>query len=293
MGDDAAGGSVDDPADDVRSYIAAELDRLRDERYASFQRSLIPTLPPEAIVGVRTPDLRKLAKAVARRADAPWFLADVPHALFEENQLHAFIVSGMRGYDETLAACEAFLPFVNNWATCDQFSPKALLERPDDTLTAIRRWMASGECYVVRFGIVMLLQHYLDDRFETSLLDDVARLRSGERYVNAARAWLFAEALAKQPASAWPYFEGAALEGEALGGAALDGATLGGAVLDGVTLGGAEPDEGPFGALHGRAALDTETHLVAIRKAIESRRIPDDAKRRLRSIRAEIRATAS
>lgn len=160
--------------------IRKELFNLQDIKYRDFQAKLIPTMDAEAMIGVRTPDLRKLAKTLVREsglnaragaAEAPLaaevrdFLADLPHEWFDENQLHAFIISEIRDYDTCIAEVERFLPFVDNWATCDQLSPKTFSKHRDGLLPYIRKWIGSEETYTVRFAIGMLMQHYLDEDF--------------------------------------------------------------------------------------------------------------------------------
>jgi hypothetical protein len=145
-----------------------------------------------------------------RSADA--FLEDLPHRYFDEDQLHAFILSEMKEFDRCLAEVERFLPFVDNWATSDQLSPKCFKKHRQELLPCIRRWMASGHTYPVRFGVGMLMQHFLDEDFDPAYLDWVADLRSQEYYVNMMRAWYFATALSKQYAAAVTRLESGALD---------------------------------------------------------------------------------
>ena len=191
----------------IHEDIAAFLEATLDEGFRAFNAKLLPTVPSQAVVGVRTPALRKFAKQLSRREDAEEFLSDAPHRFFEENQLHAFIVSGRRNYGELVAGIEGFLPYVDNWATCDQMSPRGLAQRPEETLALVRKWLASSHPYTVRYGIGVLLQLFLDDLFRPEMLDWVANVASEEYYVNMMRAWYFAEALAKQPEAALPFIE--------------------------------------------------------------------------------------
>ena len=179
----------------------------RDGAYREFQSKLIPTLDPGAVIGVRTPELREMAKALVRRGGYENFLHALPHRYFDEYQLHAFIVSELKDLDTCLAETENLLPYVDNWATCDQLSPKAFAKQPELLLPRIRRWLATGKTYIVRFGIGMLMAHFLDARFDPAYPAEVAALRSDEYYVNMMIAWYFATALAKQYAAVLPYLE--------------------------------------------------------------------------------------
>lgn len=248
--------------------IRARLFALQDTGYRAFHAKLVPTLDPACIIGVRTPKLRALAKEVAGTPAAEAFLARLPHRYYEENNLHGFLIERMRDFDEAAAATDAFLPFVNNWATCDSLSPKAFAAHPEQLLGKTKQWLESDAAFTVRFGIGMLMQHFLDDRFEPRFLEEVAGIKShgwpeapatlpfqamngpsGEAtalpdasyYVNMMRAWYFATALAKQPDAALVFFE--------------------------------------------ECRLDERTHNKAIQKAVESRRIDADMKARLRTLK--------
>lgn len=179
---------------------------LRDEKYAAFQRPLLPNLAPESIIGVRTPALRLLAKELRGSAEAEAFLAALPHRYFEENQLHAFLVAQERDYCRCIERLECFLPFVDNWATCDQLSPRVLGRHRAELLPEVRRWMASGHEYTCRFGIGMLMRYFLEpDAFSEEYLRWVAAIDREEYYVRMMQAWFFATALAKQWSAAEPY----------------------------------------------------------------------------------------
>ncbi len=187
--------------------IRMELKKRQDVKYRELQVRIIPTVKPERIIGVRTPELRQMAKQYAQAGDADLFLKDLPHRYFEEDQLHAFIVSGMKDYGECLTELNRFLPYVDNWATCDQMSPKVFRKHRKELLNSIREWIGSKETYTIRFGIGMLMEHYLDGDFDPAYLEMVAGVRSGEYYVNMMTAWYFATALAKQYDAALPYIE--------------------------------------------------------------------------------------
>ena len=192
--------------------IRNELFQLRDTGYRDFQAKLMPTVDPQTIIGVRTPELRSLAKTLVKEGNISEFLADLPHAYFDENQLHAFIVSEIKSFDACLTEVNRFLPYVDNWATCDQMSPKVFKKHKPELLGSIEAWIASGETYTIRFGIGMLMEHFLDDAFDPSFLEMVASVRSDEYYVNMMVAWYFATALAKQPDAALPFIEDARLD---------------------------------------------------------------------------------
>jgi 3-methyladenine DNA glycosylase AlkD len=191
----------------ITAEIKEELFSLRDEKYRDFQIKLMPTVAPERVIGVRTPQLRALAKKLAKRDDIGEFLAALPHEYFDEDQLHAFILSGMKDYESCIEGVCAFLPYVDNWATCDQMSPKVFRKNREDLLRHIKEWIASDETYTVRFGAGMLMEHFLGDDFDPAYPEMVAGIESDEYYVNMMRAWYFATALAKNWDEALPFIE--------------------------------------------------------------------------------------
>lgn len=178
--------------------IKERLFKLQDKKYGEFQIKLIPTVNPESIIGVRTKELRELAKEMIKDNNYEEFLNDLPHKYFEENQLHAFIISEIKDYDECLNYISEFLPYVDNWATCDQMSPKVFKKHHDKLIEEIKKWIKSNKTYTIRFGICALMQHYLDDDFKKEYLSFVYSIKSDEYYVNMMKAWYFATALAKQ-----------------------------------------------------------------------------------------------
>ena len=190
-----------------REEITAELFRQRDEDYARMQAKIIPSVSADRIIGVRTPALRALAKSLYKDPDIDIFLSCLPHVYFDEDQLHAFIISLEKDFDKCMADVNALLPFQDNWATCDQLSPKAFKKEPTELLPHIQAWIQSDQPYTVRFAVGMLMQHFLEERFDTKYADMVAELRSEEYYVNMMIAWYFATALAKQYESVLPYLE--------------------------------------------------------------------------------------
>lgn len=181
---------------------------LQDTKYKSFQSSLIPSVKLN-VIGVRTPDLRRLAKEVE---DKDLFISSLPHTFFEENQIHAFIISSMKDFNACVSALEAFLPFVDNWATCDQMSPKIFKKHRAELLPYIYTWLESGRTYTVRFGIKLLMDHFLDEDFDEKYLCSVSAVKSDEYYVKMMVAWYFATALAKQYSSALPFIENRVLD---------------------------------------------------------------------------------
>lgn len=189
--------------------IRVRLSEQQDIKYRDFHSRLIPNVPKEAIIGVRTPELRKLAKELG--ADES-FLSQLPHKYYEENQLHAFIISGLSDFDEAVRRLDEFLPFVDNWATCDQMSVKVFRKHTDELLPHIKRWISSGKTYTVRFAVGCLMEFYLDEKFRPEYLELVAEIRSEEYYVRMMTAWYFATALAKQYDAALPYIEGRRLD---------------------------------------------------------------------------------
>ena len=192
---------------EIRKEIRDELFSLQDPEYRDFQGKLIPSQEGVSMIGVRTPELRRLAKMFAGREDISKFLDDLPHRYFDENQLHAFIVSEIKDYEKCMEQVSRFLPYVDNWATCDQLSPKAFGKHQTELMEKIRGWICSDETYTIRFGLGMLMRHFLDDSFDPSYLDMASEVRSEEYYVNMMTAWFFATALAKQYDAAVPFIE--------------------------------------------------------------------------------------
>lgn len=192
--------------------IQARLFELQDEKYADFSAKLTPGIPRETFIGVRIPALRKLAKEVAKDPACEEFLAAVPHAFYDENLLHVLLLSQIKDYDEALAGIQAFLPYIDNWAVCDILSPVAFKKHHDDIMKLIPSWIKSPETYTCRFGMGMLMSHFLDDDFKPEYLEMPAAVRSEEYYVNMMTAWFFATALAKQWDATIPYLENQRLD---------------------------------------------------------------------------------
>lgn len=235
----------------MKKTISDRLFELQDLQYRDFQCKLMPTVNPETVIGVRTPELRKLAKEFAKTPGvtsdatppAMEFLKILPHKYYEENNLHGFLIEQIKDYDACVAAVDAFLPYVDNWATCDLMSPKVFRMHLPELLEKIKEWLKSDRTYTVRFGIEMLMSFYLDEQFKPEYLKLVADLRSEGYYVNMMIAWYFATALAKQYEVTLPYIE--------------------------------------------QHRLDTWTNNKAIQKAIESYRISDEEKTYLRMLKVK------
>jgi 3-methyladenine DNA glycosylase AlkD len=201
--------------------IQEQLFQLRDEKYGEFQRRLMPTVDPSIVIGVRTPALRKLSAQLYKEAQnnssvsgIPWenmepagkFLLELPHRYYEENNLHGFLIERIGDYDRAIAALDKFLPYVDNWATCDSTSPKIFAKHLPELYEKITVWIRSGSTYTVRFAIGMLMRHYLDQNFDPEFPELVAAIDSNEYYINMMRAWYFATAMAKQRETILPYF---------------------------------------------------------------------------------------
>lgn len=192
--------------------IQLRLFELQDLKYRDFHAALMPTVDKETVIGVRMPQLRALAKELKGTELAAEFVNILPHKYYEENNLHGMFVSEIKDFNACLAEMEKFLPYMDNWATCDLTSPKCFKKHKAELLEAIKRWLASDKPYTVRFGINMLMSHYLDEDFKPEYLDLVSAVRSEEYYVRMVQAWYFATALAKQYDAALPYIENQRLE---------------------------------------------------------------------------------
>lgn len=221
--------------------IRGLLFELQDLKYAEFQARLTPGVEYDLFIGVRVPEVRKLAKRLYREDLYESFISELPHKYYDENMLHGLILSEMKDYDRCIELIEAFLPYVDNWAVCDIMSPKVFSKNRDTLIEKIREWTGSKHTYTCRFGMEMLMSHFLDDDFEPAYLDIPAAVRSEEYYVNMMTAWFFATALAKQWEDTVPYVE--------------------------------------------EKRLPEWVHRKTIRKAVESRRISDEQKEYLRSLK--------
>ena len=182
---------------------------LQDRKYQQMQQRLIPNIDPDTIIGVRTPELRRIAKKI-ENADS--VLENLPHHYFEENQIHSFLLERGKAFERTVCEDEKFLPYVDNWATCDQLSPKVFKKHRQELLPYIDRWIASEHPYTIRFGIGMLMAHFLDDDFQPAYPAMVASVRNEDYHVKMMAAWYFATALAKQYEAVFPYISEYRLE---------------------------------------------------------------------------------
>lgn len=187
--------------------ITSRLFELQDKDYAKFQSGLIPTLPKEVFIGVRVPELRRFAEHYATERESSLFLKSLPHQYYDENMLHAILISEQKSYEDCLEAVENFLPYIDNWAVCDILSPKVFKRNRHQLIDKIYFYSKSAHVYSCRFAIVMLMSHYLDDAFKAEYLEIPAAIRSDEYYVNMALAWFYAAALAKQWAETIPYLQ--------------------------------------------------------------------------------------
>ena len=185
--------------------ITEQLLSLQDLEYKQFHSKLMPTINPAVIIGVRTPALRKFAKEIKESTQVEPFMQQLPHQYYEENNLHAFLIETIKDFDACVAALNAFLPYVDNWATCDMMAPKVLKKDLTGLYEWVKVWIASGETYTVRFGVNMLMKYYLEDNFLPEYAELVACIQSEEYYVNMVIAWYFATALAKQYDAVLPY----------------------------------------------------------------------------------------
>ena len=187
--------------------ILNELYKMQDEKYRDIQVKTIPNIDSDSIIGVRTPELRSFAKKLIKEDSYKEFLEELPHKYFEENQLHSFIISEIKDYDICISYINKFLPYVNNWATCDQLSPKVFKKNKEKLIKEIKVWIKSKETYTIRFGIGMLMSYFLDEDFNESYLETISKIKSKEYYINMMIAWYYATALAKQYDSTIKYLE--------------------------------------------------------------------------------------
>lgn len=225
----------------ITEDIKRRLFELQDEKYREFHSKLMPETDPGSVIGVRTPQLRKLGKELADMPEVQQFMEQLPHEYYEENNLQGFVIEGIRDYEECIRRLEEFLLYIDNWATCDMISPKVFERNREDLIVHVKSWLQSSHTYTIRFGIRMLMKHYLDDNCAENSLEMVSSVRSEEYYVNMMIGWFFAEALTKQYDRTLPYIE--------------------------------------------ERKLDIWTHNKAIQKARESRRVPEEHKEYLNTLK--------
>lgn len=188
--------------------IPKELFEMQDLKYRDFHSKLMPTVDKEKVIGVRIPQLRKYASSflkLSSREEIEEFMHTLPHQYYEEDNLHAFIIEKIKDYEECINALNAFLPYVDNWATCDMMNPKVLKKESERLLEQVKVWLKAKETYVVRFAMGCLMNYYLDENFTTECADLVAEVQSDEYYIRMMQAWYFATALAKQYDAVLPY----------------------------------------------------------------------------------------
>ena len=195
--------------------IKNDLLLMQDKTYKDFHSKLMPTINPDSIIGIRVPVLRDYAKKLFKENSIESlnpFLKNLPHEFYEENNIHAFIIEKINNFDECIFYLENFLPYIDNWATCDMLNPKIFKTNYEKLLEKIYQWINSDSVYTVRFGMGMLMRYFLDEKFETKYLDLVASINSEEYYINMMRAWFFATALAKQYEQTFPYIKNYSLD---------------------------------------------------------------------------------
>ena len=197
---------------DTEKYVREKLFSMQDLKYKEFHSKLMPTVDSDLVIGVRTPELRKFAKEFSKTELVWEFLQNLPHKYYEENNLHAFIISAMKDFDKTVEELNAFLLYVDNWATCDMMRPVAFKKHRKELLCEIERWMKSDEVYTVRFAIEMLMVHFLEEDFDVSYPQKVSEVKSDEYYVKMMVAWYFATALAFQYEKILPFIENKTLD---------------------------------------------------------------------------------
>ena len=193
--------------EEMSQDVQKKLFAMQDMEYRDFHAKLVPTMEKDKFIGIRMPMLRKFAKEFGKTEESEMFLKVLPHQYYEENNLHGLLIEQIRDYDKCLEELERFLPFIDNWATCDMLNLKIVKKHKDVFIREVYRWMGSDKPYTIRFGISMLMRHYLDEDFKMEYPEKVAVVRSEEYYVNMMRAWYFATALAKQYEQILPFLE--------------------------------------------------------------------------------------
>lgn len=192
--------------------IRTRLFELQDDAYGQLQRRIVNNIDGDTIIGVRTPQLRALAKEMAKEETIDEFLADLPHRYYEENQIHFFIISAYKDFDECISAVDRFLPYIDNWAVCDQSSPKVFKKNHDKLLKTLTVWLESDHVYTKRFAIRMYMNEFLTEDFKVEYLDIISQIKSEDYYLKMMVAWYFATALAKQYEATLPFIEKHVLE---------------------------------------------------------------------------------
>ena len=178
--------------------IVEELFSLQDKGYGDFNSKLVPNVDRELIIGVRSPEIKKLAKKLYKSGEYVGFMKSLPHKYFDEYMLHVHIINLMKDYSQAMECIEKVLPYLDNWATCDSLGPKVLKKHPEEVYEKILKWLESSDTYTVRFAIVTLMSNYLDEYYSPEHLDMISDIKSDEYYINMAIAWYFSYALIKQ-----------------------------------------------------------------------------------------------
>lgn len=186
--------------------IQRQLFDLQDIQYRSFQQVLIPTVPPDRIIGVRVPDLRNLAKKFSSDKKSESFLHSLPHYYYEENNIHIYLINNLKDFNSAVSELESFLPYIDNWATCDNYGGKVFKKNHEQTYPYILKWIKSKKPFTVRYGIGLLMSNYLNEYFSADMPEFVVSIKSDNYYVNMMCAWYMATALAKQKNTVLPYF---------------------------------------------------------------------------------------
>ncbi len=181
--------------------------REKDEEYKDFQAKLVPNISPDTMIGVRTPQMRKIAKEVFNSESRDEFLKDLPHGYYEENLVHFFVIAMIKDFDQCVRAVEEFLPYIDCWPVSDQATPKTFTRNHEKLLPYIRKWIKSDHIYTARFGIRMLMNEFLDEDFKPDYLEWVASVKGEDYYIKMMVAWYFATALAKRYDESVKYIE--------------------------------------------------------------------------------------
>ena len=192
---------------DVENLVRGSLLSMKDDEYKNFHSKLMPTVNPDKIIGIRVPVLRKFSAEIWKNGIGELFIKNLPHKYYEEDNVHAFCIEKITDIDTAIAETESFLPYIDNWATCDMFTPKVFARHPDIIYEKCLEWIKSDHVYTVRYGIGMLMRYFLDENFSEDVLKIVSEIRSEEYYVNMMIAWFFATAITKQYESAIRYIE--------------------------------------------------------------------------------------
>ena len=187
--------------------ITEQLFMLKDEKYKEFHSRLMPDIEPDRIIGIRVPVLRRLARELVKNGEAGEFIKVLPHFYYEENNLHAFILEEIKDYDTLISELDRFLPFIDNWATCDSLRPRIFWKNTERLIDDAERWMNSSDEFTVRFGIEAMMLYFLGGNFKKAYPERIAAIKSDKYYINMMLAWYFATALAKQWEAVIPFIE--------------------------------------------------------------------------------------